>query len=91
MVYVCDRLVLPRLGNRISEIADGSLSLDRETKDYIRTNLGFRWLTMEDPAAAYALERAMQAGEHDPPGRPRLNPMARSGHARMVPGELAEK
>ena len=76
LIYVCDRLVLPRLGNRIAEIADGSLSLDRETKDYVRTNLGFRWLAMDDPKAAYALERALQSGEHDPPGKPLLNPLA---------------
>jgi len=29
---------------------------------------------MENPAAAYALELALRAGEHDPPGRPLLNP-----------------
>ena len=27
LIYVCDRLVLPRLGNRIGEIAGGALSL----------------------------------------------------------------
>src|SRR4051812_6277101 len=36
-VYLADRLVLPRLHNRITEIADGSLSLDTATRDYIRT------------------------------------------------------
>ena len=76
LIYVCDRLVLPRLGNRIAEVAEGALSLDHETKAYVRTNLGFRWLAMEDPKAAFALERSMQAGEHDPPGAPRLNPKA---------------
>ncbi len=74
LIYVCDRLVLPRLGNRIAEIADGTLSLDRETKEYVRNNLGFRWLAVADPKAAYALERALQTGDHDPPGRPLLNP-----------------
>lgn len=76
LIYVCDRLVLPRLGNRIADIADGTVSLDGETKEYVRTNLGFRWLAMKDPAAAYALERALQAGEYDPPGKPLLNPLA---------------
>ena len=82
LIYVCDRLVLPRLGNRIADIADGTVSLDRETKDYVRTNLGFRWLAMKDPAAAFALERALQAGEYDPPGKPLLNPIA----AKMATG-----
>ena len=41
-IYVADRLVLPSLHNRLSEIADGSLSLDRATRDYIRANLGVR-------------------------------------------------
>ena len=41
-VYVADRLVLPTLHNRIPEIADGTLSLDVATRDYIRTNLEHR-------------------------------------------------
>ena len=76
LIYVCDRLVLPRLGNRIAEVAEGALSLDHETKVYVRTNLGFRWLAMEDPKAAFALERSLQAGERNPPGAPLLNPKA---------------
>ena len=74
LIYVCDRLVLPRLGNRIADVADGTLSLDRETKAYVRSNLGFRWLAVAEPMAAFALERALQAGEHNPPGPPVLNP-----------------
>lgn len=73
-IYVCDRLVLPRLGNRISEIADGSLSLDRETRVYVSENLGFRWLGVSSPATAFAIERGLQAGKATPPGRPLLNP-----------------
>lgn len=75
LIYVCDRLVLPRLGNRISEIADGSLSLDRETRNYVSENLGFRWIGVASPAEAFAIERGLQAGKANPPGPPMLNPL----------------
>jgi hypothetical protein len=74
LIYVCDRLVLPRLGNRISEVADGSLSLDRETRAYVAENLGFRWISVSSPAEAFRVERELQLGRFDPPGRPLLNP-----------------
>jgi hypothetical protein len=73
-VYVADRLVLPTLHNRISEIADGSLSMDVATRDYIRTNLGFRWILMESGKAAFELERRLQRGEAEC-GKPLLNPL----------------
>jgi hypothetical protein len=41
-VYVSDRLVLPQLHNRLTDIAGGVLSLDIATRDFIRANLGFR-------------------------------------------------
>jgi hypothetical protein len=73
-VYVADRLVLPTLHNRIVEIADGSLSLDRATREYIRSNLGFRWVAMESGRAALDLERRLQRGEAQC-GKPLLNPL----------------
>jgi hypothetical protein len=73
-VYVADRLVLPTLHNRLSEIADGSHSLDVATRDYIRTNLGFRWFMMESGKAAFELERRLQRGTADC-GKPLLNPL----------------
>jgi hypothetical protein len=73
-VYVADRLILPTLHNRISEIADGSLSLDGAIRDYIRTNLGFRWIMMESGKAAFELERRLQKGEPEC-GKPLLNPV----------------
>jgi len=73
-VYVADRLVLPTLHNRIAEIADGSLSLDKATRDYIRANLGFRWVAMENGKVAFELERRLQKGEA-PCGKPLLNPV----------------
>jgi hypothetical protein len=72
-VYVADRLVLPTLHNRISEIADGSLSLDGATRDYIRTNLGFRWVATDSGAEARQLESRLQRGEAEY-GKPLLNP-----------------
>jgi hypothetical protein len=73
-VYVADRLVLPTLHDRIQEIADGTLSLDVATRDYIRANLGFRWVCMESGKAAFELERRLQKGEAAR-GKPLLNPL----------------
>ena len=73
-VYIADRLVLPTLHNRIAEIADGSLSLERATRDYIRAHLGFRWTMMESGMAALGLERRLQRGEAAC-GKPLLNPL----------------
>lgn len=73
-VYVADRLVLPTLHNRITDIANGTLSLDNATRDYIRANLGFRWVYMESGKAAFELERRLQRGEATC-GKPLLNPV----------------
>jgi hypothetical protein len=73
-VYVCDRLVLPSLHNRLSEVADGTLSLDRETRAYIRDRLAFRFVEIADGTAALALERQVQRGEFAA-GKPLLNPL----------------
>ncbi len=68
-LYVCDRLVLPTVHNRIPEIAAGDLSLDEVVRDFIRTNLGFRWIAMPNARSAIELERRIQRGEFDA-GRP---------------------
>lgn len=73
-VYVSDRLVLPTLHNRIHEIADGSLSLDTATREYIRGNLGFRWVAMDNGKTAFEAERRLQRGE-GLCGKPLLNPL----------------
>jgi hypothetical protein len=73
-IYVCDRLVLLGLHNRLGEIADGTLSLDRETRAYIRDRLGFRFVVVADGAAALALERQVQRGALAA-GKPLLNPL----------------
>jgi len=74
-LYICDRFVLPRVHNRIAEIAAGTLSLDRMTRDYIRTELGFRCATLPSPADAFTTERQLQRGDW-PAGQPILNPAA---------------
>src|SRR4051794_11925845 len=73
-IYVCDRFVLPRVHNRIAEIAEGKLSLDRLTREFIRAELGFKFMPVEDSAAARALEQTLQRGEWEC-GRPFLNPL----------------
>ena len=73
-VYVSDRLVLPRLHNRLAEIEGGTFSLDTATCDFIRANLGFRWLKLADGTSALQLERRLQRGEYAC-GKPLLNPL----------------
>jgi hypothetical protein len=73
-VYICDRLILPTLHTRILEIADGSFSLDKATRDYIRDNLGFRWTALESGDAARQVEKRLQKGEAAC-GKPLLNPL----------------
>lgn len=73
-VYVCDRLVVPTLILAQQQaLAEGKLSLDRLTRDLIRERFAFRFVTADDSAAAFALERRVQRGELRA-GRPLLNP-----------------
>lgn len=73
-IYVCDKLVLHGLHNRLAEVSSGHLSLDAATRDYIRERLGFRFLAVPGPQEAFQLERRIQRGELEP-GRPLLNPL----------------
>lgn len=75
-IYVCDRLVLPGLHNRLTEIAEGTLSLDMETRAFIHAELGFRYLVVFSPAEAFALETLIQRGGWDH-AAPMLNPINR--------------
>jgi hypothetical protein len=61
--------------DRIPEIAAGTLSLDRLTREFIRTELGFRFVTMANPAQAFSVERQLQRGAWAA-GPPALNPIA---------------
>jgi hypothetical protein len=85
-VYVSDRLVLPLLHNRLAEIEGGTFSLDDATCDFIRANLGFRWLMRPDGASALQLERRLQRGEYAC-GKPLLNPLPPSSTQTKIPRE----
>jgi hypothetical protein len=73
-IYVCDRLVLPTVRDRIDDIAAGTFSLDRATREYVRTELGFRMVQAADGREALQVERLIQRGALTG-GRPRLNPL----------------
>jgi hypothetical protein len=73
-IYVCDRLVIPKVRNRIDDIAAGAFSLDRATRDYVRAELGFRMVRVADGREALQVERLIQRGALGS-GRPRLNPL----------------
>ena len=73
-IYICDRLVLPSLHNRFPEIAAGQLSLDKLTREFIRAELGFRFITVADGPTALAIERNIQRGALRS-GKPFLNPL----------------
>ncbi len=73
-IYICDRLVLPSLHNRLPDVAEGTLSLDQATKEFIRERLSFRVRAVLSPSEAFNLERALQRGEADI-GKPLLNPL----------------
>ena len=60
-VYVYDRFVLPRVAHRIEEIAARQLYLDQLTRDFIRAELGFRFMAaVPDSATALGIEREIQ-------------------------------
>jgi hypothetical protein len=61
-VYVCDRLVLPSVRDRIDDIAAGRFSLDQATRDYVRAELGFRMVQATDGREALQVERLIQRG-----------------------------
>ena len=71
-IYVCDRLVLKGLHNRVHDVASGELSLDEATRSYVRERLGFRFVSVDSPKSAFDLERRMQRGLGTV-GRPMLN------------------
>jgi hypothetical protein len=75
-IYICDRLVLPTLHNRFPEIAAGQLSLDKLTREFIRAELGFRFIAVASGSIALAVEREIQRGALRC-GKPFLNPLDR--------------
>ncbi|KIQ19233.1 hypothetical protein RU01_06030 [Rhodococcus sp. MEB064] len=74
-VYVCDRFVVPALtSEQQTQIGEGVLSLDALTRKYIHNNLAYRYVTLDNGAAAFELERAVQRGALTV-GKPLLNPL----------------
>jgi hypothetical protein len=74
-VYVCDRFIVPHLsGEQQGQVADGGLSLDALTRQYIRERYEFCFVTTSDGGEALALEREVQRGALSA-GKPFLNPL----------------
>lgn len=74
-VYICDRFVVPTLSpDQQAQVGEGTLLLDKLTRQYIHDRLTYRFTPTSDGAAALALEREIQRGML-PPGKPFLNPL----------------
>ena len=57
-VYVSDRLVMKNLTDeQIKGISEGTYSLDHQIRDFIRTELSYRYVLVSDDPTARALER----------------------------------
>ena len=57
-VYVSDRLVMKNLTDeQLDEISQGTYSLDHQIRDFIRTELSYRYVLVSDDPTARALER----------------------------------
>ena len=73
-VYIADRLVLPTLTkDQIKAISQRMISFDHLVRDYIRTNLSFRFAVTHDGGAAISLERETRSGALE--SLPFLNPL----------------
>lgn len=74
-LYVFDRLVLPALSaDEIRKAAEGQISLDARTGDYIRTHFSYSQVPTTDAAEARALEERARRGLPSV-GKPLLNPL----------------
>ena len=57
-VYVSDRLVMKNLTDeQINGISEGTYSLEHKIRDFIRTELSYRYLLVADDPTARALEK----------------------------------
>lgn len=75
-IYVCDRFVLGDLSDdEIREVAAGTRSLDRLTREFIRAHLSYRFVTTATGAEARALESLIRRDGLADHGRPLLNPL----------------
>jgi hypothetical protein len=66
-------MVMPKLHNRLSDIAAGTRSLDDETRAFIRHELGFRVMPLSSPQEAFLVEKLLCTGRTEA-GQPLLNP-----------------
>jgi hypothetical protein len=73
-VYVCDRLVLKSLTvDDVGQVADGQLSLDGLTREYIHEHLSYRFVEAPDGQEAARIEAVIRSGGLAA-GKPLLNP-----------------
>ncbi len=73
-VYVANRLVIPSLtAEQLPKFAEGALTLDSLTREFIRTNLEYQFAIASSSAAAYALEKECRDGRIFG-AKPLLNP-----------------
>jgi hypothetical protein len=57
-VYVGDRLVMPKLGiDQMKGVFSGEYSLDDAIKEFVRSQLSYRYLLVADDPTARALEK----------------------------------
>ena len=57
-VYVSDRLLMKNLTDeQLNGISEGTYSLDHQIRDFIRTELSYRYVLVPDDPTARALER----------------------------------
>ena len=62
-VYVANRLVIPTLrSEQLAQFADGLLTLDTLTRQYIHERLEYQFACVETSADAFALERQARSG-----------------------------
>lgn len=73
-VYVCDRLVLSEVREKIDDVVAGKLSLDQLTRDLIRRELTFRVASTSDYRTALRIEDEIKRHGLSATGRPFLNP-----------------
>lgn len=62
-IYVCDRLIVPRLSrDQLVQVGDGLLLLEAMTRVYIRERLSFRFRVTNDGQEAHSREQDQEAG-----------------------------
>jgi hypothetical protein len=76
-LYVADRLVLPTLAREtIAAVGNGTESMDRLAKEFIRKELSYRFVETRDSAETLEVERLARGGLASL-GKPLLNPLGR--------------